>query len=108
MMSPALEILPPLADEPVPPFALPVLLDDDGRAWLPHGFRADMFTLTQVCEGIAIGWAPVPELGKVLLHFIGGNPFAPTDEALAAALSKRGLRRMIADLQSIERQWEGD
>ncbi len=107
-MSAAAEILPPIEPDCPPPFGLRILLNDDGRAWIPHAFRAGMFTELPVCEGMAMGWAPVSEIGKVLLAFGGGNPFAPTDEQLAVALSARGLRALIRDLQAIERQWEAD
>ncbi|MEA3543206.1 MAG: hypothetical protein U9R77_13960 [Pseudomonadota bacterium] len=107
MMIPSIDLLPPIKADPIEPFPIPILLDDDGRAWIPDGFRAGMFQLLPVCEGAALGWAPVPELNKALIAIWGGNPFAPTGEALAIAMSRRGLRGMIDGLISIEQQMEG-
>jgi len=105
-MEPAVTIQPPLAARELPPLSTPVLLDETGSAWIPHAWRAGCFTYTPICEGIGAAWTPVPEIGKVLLAFAGGNPFAPTDEAIAIVLSRDGLRELIADLRSIDRQWE--
>lgn len=106
-MTPSIELLPPIPDDPIEPFSMPVLLDDRGCAWIPHGFRPGFCTLTHICEGAALGWAPIPEMNKALIAISGGNPFAPTDEAIALAMSRRGLRGLIQGLQSIERQMEG-
>lgn len=106
-MTPSVELLPPIAADPIAPFAIPILLDDRDCAWIPDGFQAGIFHLMRVCEGAALGWAPVPELNKALVTIWGGNPFAPTGEAIALAMSRRGLRGLIAGLQSIEQQMEG-
>lgn len=106
-MIPSIDLLPPIEAEPIEPFSIPILLDDDGRAWIPDGFRAGMFQLLPVCESAALGWAPVPEFNKALIAIWGGNRFAPTDEAIAIAMSRRGLRGLIDGLISIERQMEG-
>lgn len=100
------EILPPIDAAPIEPFSIPILMDERGVAWLPHGFRPGTFMEMQVGEGASIGWAPIPELNKALVTLWGGNPFAPTDEAIAFVISRRGLRGIIAGLQSIERQMD--
>lgn len=105
-MGAASEILPPIDSAPLEPFAIPILLDEEGYAWIPHGFRAGLFMWMHVGEGAAIGWAPIPELDKALVTIWGGNPFAPTDEAIAFVISRRGLRGIIDMLTSIERQMD--
>lgn len=97
--------LPPLGRDMVEPFRSPIYLRDDGTAWVPDAFTAGAYRDQFICEGVAMGWVPIQELGKAILVFAGGNPLAPTDEAVAVALSPRGLRELIADLQSIEQQW---
>lgn len=106
-MAASIDLLPPIAAEPIEPFSIPILLDEAGCAWIPDGFRAGMFQLLPVGEGAALGWAPIPELNKALVAIQGGNPFAPTGEAIAIAISRRGLRGLIDGLQSIEAQMEG-
>lgn len=106
-MTPSVELLPPIKADPIEPFSIPILLDENGCAWIPDGFRAGYFQLLPVCEGAALGWAPIPELNKALVAIWGGNPFAPTREALAIAISRRGLRGLIDGLKSIEAQMEG-
>lgn len=106
-MIPSVDLLPPVQADPVAPFDVPILLDDQGCAWIPHGFRPGFFTLTQICEGASLGWAPIPEMNKALIAISGGNPFAPTEEAIALAMSRRGLRGLIEGLRSIEQQMEG-
>ncbi|PZU13787.1 MAG: hypothetical protein DI606_04255 [Sphingobium sp.] len=106
-MTPSVELLPPIEDAPVEPFPFPILLDEAGFAWIPDGFRPGLFQHLPLCEGAALGWAPIPEFNKALIAIWGGNPFAPTGEALALLMSRRGLRGLIAGLQSIEAQMEG-
>lgn len=106
-MTSSVELLPPIESEPIEPFSIPILLDDRDCAWIPDGFRAGMFCQLPVCEGAALGWAPIPEMNKALVAIWGGNPFAPTSEALAIAISRRGLRGLIDGLKSIEAQMEG-
>lgn len=106
-MTPSIDLLPPIEGDPIAPFPMPILLDDAGSAWIPHGFRSGFFTLMQVCEGAGLGWAPIPEMNKALIAISGGNPFAPTEEAIALAMSRRGLRGLVQGLQSIELQMEG-
>ncbi|MFD1103687.1 hypothetical protein [Sphingobium olei] len=103
----SIDLLPPIAAEPIEPFSIPILLDDNGCAWIPDGFQAGCFRLLPVGEGASLGWAPIPEMNKALISIWGGNPFAPTGEAIAIAISRRGLRGIIAGLQSIDAQMEG-
>lgn len=106
-MTPSVELLPPIKADPIEPFAIPILLDDRGCAWIPDAFNAALYQLLPVCEGATLGWAPIPELNKALIAIQGGNPFAPTGDVLAIAISRRGLRGLIDALRSIEAQMEG-
>ena len=99
-------ILPPLDDEAFAPMASPILHLDDGTAWVPNAFVAGAYGNLPLCAGVAMGWQPVPEVDRIILVFQGGNAAAPTGESVAAALSRPGLRAMIRDLQSIDRQWD--
>lgn len=95
------------AADPVAPFSVPVLLDEDGSAWVPDAFAAGMFRYLPVCEGAALGWAPIPELRCALVLLQGGNPAAPTAEQIAFTISPAGLRGLADDLRSIADQMEG-
>jgi hypothetical protein len=97
---------PGLARSPLPPMTSPVLVDDDGRAWVPAAFRAGHYALLPVCEGLALGWTPSAELGRVMLVLVGGNMAEPGDESVVTLLTRTGLRNLIADLQSIDDQLE--
>lgn len=99
-------ILPPIEEASCAPMASPILHLDDGTAWVPSAFVAGVYGNVPICAGLAMGWQPVREVGQIVLVFQGGNPAAPTDEIVAAALSRAGLRAMIRDLQSIDRQWD--
>lgn len=90
----------------VAPFSVPVLLDEDESAWVPDAFAAGMFRYLPVCEGAALGWAPIPELLRALVVLQGGNPAAPTDEQIAFTISPAGLRGLANDLRSIADQME--
>ncbi|BBF70221.1 hypothetical protein [Sphingomonas bisphenolicum] len=91
--------------EGIAPFSSPVLLTDDGSAWVPDAFAAGHYRLLPICKGIEMGWAPVEQISKAIIVFAGGTPMSPTGEIVATALSRDGLSRLIADLQSIDRQW---
>ncbi|MEO7467384.1 MAG: hypothetical protein ABIV36_10245 [Sphingobium limneticum] len=103
-----LHILPPLGEEPLAPMASPIMHLDDGTAWVPNAFVAGAYGNVPICVGGAMGWQPVQEVEQIVLVFQGGNPTAPTGEIVAAALSRRGLRALVRDLQSIDRQWGAD
>lgn len=91
---------------PIAPFPGPVIINDWGEVFVPHAFFPRSVTSLPLCRGAALGWAPFPEVGGVLLAVFGGNPDAPSDESMAVALSRDGLRALIADLQSIDEQLE--
>ncbi|WP_051768205.1 hypothetical protein [Sphingobium sp. DC-2] len=93
-----------VADHPTAPFPAPILVNDRGEGFFPHAFCAGEVMLMPVCRGLAMGWAAAPEVGGALLSIFAGNPDAPTDESVATLLSRDGLRALIADLQSIDRQ----
>lgn len=108
-----IEILPPEhrvgADRPpLAPFALPLLVRNHGRAghygWVPDVWRHGCTRYVELCEGLALGWTPAPEIDRAVLVVMGGNPAAPSDDHVAATLSREVLRALIADLQSIEAQ----
>lgn len=90
---------------PIEPMRSPIVLLDDGSAWVPSAFIAGAYENLPVCEGVALGWQPAFEVGKAVLVFQGGNPAAPTREVVTAELSRAGLRALIAGLQSIDAQW---
>ena len=92
--------------EPHAPFSSPIMVNDRGEGFFPHGFYPELAVMMPICRGLGFGWAAAPEVGGVLLSIFGGNPDEPTDEALAAALSREGLRALIAGLQSIDKQLE--
>lgn len=95
------------ADQPgdrLLPLAAPVLIDPDGCGWFPHAHVPGAYVSRDIAIGIGLAWAPVPELDKVLLVLHGGNPRNPSDDAIAAVLTRDGLRGMIADLSSIAAQ----
>lgn len=90
--------------EPLEKMSAPVLLDGAGYAWIPDAHRSGAYQHREVCNGIAIAWAPVPEIERVLLCLAGGHPLDPSDEALTVLITRTGLREIIADLQSIDAQ----
>ena len=98
------EVLPAIDAAPFLPFREPILITPDGDAWIPHAFRLKLISLQHICQGISLSWAPVPEVGKALLVIAGGNSDAPTDESVAAFVSRVELRSLIGDLQSIDDQ----
>jgi hypothetical protein len=93
-----------LAPADCPPFPHPLMLAGDRAAWFPNAFAPGHYTMLPICDGLAMGWAPAAELGGVVLCLHGGNAAAPTGEVIATLLSRRGLKRLIGDLQSIDRQ----
>lgn len=98
--------LPPAADPSCPPIADPLLLDDRGNIWIKHPFTPDRRVRMPLCEGLRLEWAPLCT-EHILLSLWGGNPENPAEEALALTFSRDDLRRMIADLQSIDQQMDG-
>jgi len=93
------EILPPEAEAPRPPLPGPLIVRRDGMALMPQpdGSHAWM----PLRAGLELGWMPVPELGGIVLAIASATFPA---ERFATTLSRGGLRGLIADLQSIERQ----
>ena len=97
-------IAPKAQDTPhFPPMQEPLLVDERGNAWLPHPFAPGMRILAPLCEGLAVAWTPA-SMTHVVLTLWGGNPDNPSDESIGALLRQPGLKRLIADLQSIDRQ----
>jgi len=90
--------------KPVPPIGVPLLLTETGTIWVPHPFLAKASAERPLHEGFALGWAPVPEYGVIILHITGGNAQAPSSEMVVATVSPAGLEMLIEDLQSIQRQ----
>lgn len=95
---------PTAAHEPFPPAHDPLLVDESGKAWVPHAFRVGFAAHRSIARGLGVAWWPVQEIDGVVLAIAAGNPAEPTDEAVAATLTRAGLRMLIADLQSIEDQ----
>lgn len=91
-------------DGDAPPMDTPILLSDRGTVFVPHSFYAGVSTELPLSRGTALAWAPFPEVDGTLLVFAGGNPAEPTDESIAVTVSRVGLRALIRDLQSIDRQ----
>lgn len=98
-------IFPPHGRDPLPPMASHVLLRGDDSAWVPHPFRPGAHVDMRLCAGVAAGWTPLPGYGpnaaRAIIVLGGGNPAEPTDEMIAFHISRRGLRELIADLQSV-------
>lgn len=93
-----------LVAQGAPPPMSTVVVDEQGYAWLPHpGGNGDLIR-SFVHAGVRIGWAPVPELGGMLLSQWGGpGPDADFEEdGLTTFLTRDGLRAIIGDLQAIE------
>ncbi|MCP3729290.1 hypothetical protein M9978_02515 [Sphingomonas sp. MG17] len=86
--------------EPLAPMREHILVGpEDGRCVVtnPSGFSA----IAPIGRGIALAWAPAPELGGVALsQFIALGP----DRGIVTIVSRPGLKRLIADLQSIDAQ----
>ena len=89
-----------------PPMQEPLLVDERGNAWLPHPFAPGKRIPAPLCEGMAIAWTPARPT-HVVLSLWGGHPENPSDESIGALLSRSGLKRLIADLQSIDQQMDG-
>ncbi|OJY68674.1 MAG: hypothetical protein BGP16_05410 [Sphingobium sp. 66-54] len=100
------EVLPPEDGDRLPPIPYPILIAENGNGWIPHAFNPGIHVCRPVVRGIGLAWTPAPEVGGLLLCIAGGNPRQPTDEAVATFISRKGLREIIADLQSIDAQLE--
>lgn len=98
------ELLPPIGAEPLAPVPMQILVNENDVAWIPHAFADGWLTAQRVTRGIGLAWTPAPEVDGVLLMIAGGNPDQPTDENVTAFISRKGLRQIIADLQSIDAQ----
>tara|TARA_R110000868_G_scaffold111222_5_gene300444 strand:- start:1348 stop:1716 length:369 start_codon:yes stop_codon:yes gene_type:complete len=92
------------SDPPLAPMATPLIVTNHGYAWFPHPFVPGAMKETPICHGIGICWANTSELGGAVIHLVGGNDAAPTDEGLAIFISREGIRGLIRDLQSIDAQ----
>jgi len=88
---------------PLPPLPDAIIVTHGDAAIVPHpdGGHA----IAPIGQGIALAWAPVPELGGVaLVQFIAKGVSAGT----VAVFSREGLRGHIAELQSIAAQLGDD
>ena len=92
----------------LPPIAAPLVVDDHGIVWLPAPDGSGSLIGSYVHAGLRMGWAPVPDLGGLLLVQWGGSASEPgfEEEGVTTFFSRDGLRRLIADLQSIDDQLE--
>lgn len=90
--------------DPFPPMARPVLVTDLGEAWVAHPFYRGVTTNVPLCEGLAVAWAPCTPLRQIILSIWGGHSENPSDESVTTTLTRPGLKRLIADLQSIADQ----
>lgn len=105
MVRPRLAIVPPvLSGEPLLPMTRQVFVDDKGGAWVPHAFDPQRMRYGELANGVALGWAPVPESDMVLVSMFAGNPTEPTEDAITIVLTRDGLREVIANLRSIDDQ----
>ena len=89
------------------PIGVPVVVDGRGYAWLPVPGGQDVVGW-HLKPGLRVAWAPLPGNTGALLHMLAGivdDPAYETD-GLAITLTRDGLRRLIADLQSVEAQLE--
>lgn len=108
-MGKVVEFLPPARgprQDPFPALRDPVLHLDDGTLFVPHPFVEHARSRVPLCDGLMLGWAPCAPAPGVLLSIWGGHAGSPSDESVTATLSRCCLRRLIADLQSIERQMD--
>lgn len=91
-----------------PPFAKPIVIDEQGFAWVPDPIAfpqcSDEVIGCYVHSGVMLGWAPMslPAPGVLLTMF--GAPRADALEivdGVAAFITRDGLKALIADLQAI-------
>lgn len=93
-----------------PPFRDPVVVNDRRVAFLPDAHIPDQVIPQHIYTGCGLGWAPMRR-GHVLLNIAGsGRPLRSTEpySAVAFTLSPAGLRALIADLQAIADQRDGE
>ena len=84
------------------PFPDPIVVDGSGNAMLPYPFEAGALANVRICAGVSLGWAPVPELGAVLLSLWGGTPETGRSfHNVTTTLTLPGLEALIVDLQAI-------
>lgn len=91
-------------DDTFPPMEATVLHTDAGTVFVPHAFYAGMAVELPLARGLALAWAPCPEVQGGLLVLSGGNPADPTDESIAVTLSLDGIHALADSLLSITRQ----
>ena len=92
------------AHTPLAPIAAPIVVDEQGYAWIPAPGGGDEEIGSYVHAGLRMGWAPMPEQGGILLTQWGGLGPEPDfeEEGVTAFMTREGLRRFIADLQTID------
>lgn len=92
-----------------PPFSNPIVIDEQGFAWVPDPVAfphcSDEAIGCYVHAGVMLGWAPMslPAHDGVLLTVFGG-PRADAleiEDAVAAFVTRDGLKALIADLEAI-------
>lgn len=92
-----------MSSEAPPPIGVPVLIDEQGQAWLPHPNEPGELLGCYVHQGFRMAWIPVTELGGLLLTFFGGHRPEPgfEEESVTIALTSDGLKMLVRDLQAI-------
>lgn len=83
----------------MPPLSELIFVDGD-RAILPD--PSGKTTVAPIGRGVAIAWAPTPELGGITLALFLAQGWG----GFVATLTRPGLRSLISDLQAIDAQLE--
>lgn len=88
-----------------PPIGQPLVVTEDGTAWLPVAGVAGAAVGYTLRAGLSLRWAPAPELGGAILE-LGAGRLDDDVDAFAVVLSAAGLRKLAADLAAIADQVE--
>lgn len=86
------------------PIATPIVVDEQGFAWIPALGGTEELIGSFVHAGLRLGWAPMPEQGGLMLTQWGGQgPAEPgwEEEGVTSFMTVDGFRRYVADLQAI-------
>lgn len=83
-----------------------VLYSDNGTVFVPHAFEHGRSVELPLSRGVAVSWAPCPEVDGALFILAAGNLAQPSDEAIAITLSRDGVRALARSLQLIDAQME--
>ena len=84
----------------IPRIAAPIVVDEAGMVWLEQG---SAIVGRFMHAGVRVRWAPVPELGGLVLDQLGGLEASEgfEEEGILSFMTRRGLGALIADLQAI-------